>query len=278
MTDHELMSIGEFSRLSRLSVRMLRHYDAQGVLVPAAVNPRSGYRQYAPGQLVTAAEIRRLRDVGIGVAGIAALLAQQGTAAYGQALLAHRAALAQEQHRIQHRLDLLDRLINTTKEIPMPITITRTSLPARTLVTLRGVIPTYSDEGQLWGRFLPLLTEQGIVSTGPGGVLEHDEEYRESEVDESVWLPVANGTRATEPLEVVELPEQDIVMATVVGPYGLISEAHARIADYLTAEGLVPRGGGLAGKVFNRYLTDPSQTPEDQNVTEVCLPVTTARA
>ena len=41
---HRLLTIGEFSRLSRLSVRMLRYYDEHGVLRPTHVDDRSGYR------------------------------------------------------------------------------------------------------------------------------------------------------------------------------------------------------------------------------------------
>ncbi|MBD4385538.1 MerR family DNA-binding transcriptional regulator, partial [Xanthomonas citri pv. citri] len=67
VTHTDLMTIGEFSSLSRLSVRMLRHYDAHGVLVPEHVDAHSGYRRYAPAQLRDAADIRNLRDVGLGV-------------------------------------------------------------------------------------------------------------------------------------------------------------------------------------------------------------------
>ncbi|WP_425310266.1 MerR family transcriptional regulator [Ammonicoccus fulvus] len=267
----ELMTIGEFSRLSRLSVRMLRHYDAHGVLSPADVDRFSGYRRYAGSQLAAAVAIRRLRDVGFGIAAIAALLAARGTEAYTEALVLHRTELSADLDAARQRLTLIDSMIK--QENTMSITVSRTTIPARTLVTLRGVVPTYSDEGQLWGQFMPLLAAQGIQGTGPGGVIEHDEEYREADVDESVWLEVARGTSAEAPLEIVELPEQDVVMATLVGPYGQISEAHARIGEFLEAEGLRAASGGIEAKVFNRYLTDPSQTAPDANVTEICLPI-----
>lgn len=265
------MTIGEFSRLSRLSVRMLRHYDAHGVLRPVDVDEFSGYRRYSGAQLVDAVDIRRLRDVGFGVAGIAAMLAARGTEAYAEALAVHRATLTGELRAATQRLALLDSMIE--QETTMPITITRTIVPARSLVTLRGVVPTYSDEGRLWGQFMPLLAEQGIRATGPGGVIEHDEDYKEADVDESVWLEVADGVTAEAPLEIVALPEQDVVRATLVGPYDLISEAHARIAEFMEAEGLRPASGGIEAKVFNRYLTDPSQTAPDAAVTEICVPL-----
>ncbi|WP_277369934.1 MerR family DNA-binding transcriptional regulator [Rhodococcus rhodochrous] len=97
MTDTtRLMSIGEFSSLTRISVRMLRHYDSHGVLIPAVVDEVSGYRRYLPEQTTDAARIRRLRDVGFGVSAIGALLATAGTPAYTQALRLQRRVLEEE--------------------------------------------------------------------------------------------------------------------------------------------------------------------------------------
>jgi DNA-binding transcriptional MerR regulator len=59
-----MFSIGEFARHGRISVRMLRHYDALGVLVPTMVDPVSGYRFYQAGQLSRLNRIIALRDLG----------------------------------------------------------------------------------------------------------------------------------------------------------------------------------------------------------------------
>lgn len=279
MAVESLMSIGQFSGRSRISVRMLRHYDAHGVLVPADVDPVTAHRRYAPGQLADAAEIRRLRGVGIGVAAMAALLSVRGTPAYQQGLEAQRHTVLAELDQAQQRLDLLDRLIAEPEGMPMSITVTRTTIPERTLVTLRGVIPSYFEEGLLWARFIPMLQEQGLQPIGPGGCIEHDEEFKESDVDESVWLPVPAGTIAEAPLEIAVLPEQEVVLARVIGSYAQISEAHEQIAAFLDEHRLVAAQVGsddLATKVFNRYLTDPSTTAEADLVTEVCLPLRSA--
>src|SRR5690606_21125534 len=116
MTDTtRLMSIGEFSSLTRISVRMLRHYDSHGVLIPAVVDEVSGYRRYLPEQTADAARIRRLRDVGFGVSAIGALLATAGTPAYTQALRLQRRVLEEELELGRMRLRALDRMLD---EIP----------------------------------------------------------------------------------------------------------------------------------------------------------------
>lgn len=208
---------------------------------------------------------------------IAAVSAARGTPAYAHALDLQRAALREELHAATGRLALIDQLLDTEGHAMTSITITRTTVPARSVVTLRGTIPTYSDEGVLWARLAPELRAQGIAATGPGGCIEHDSEFRESDVDESIWLPVADGTTAHAPLEVVHLPDQDVVVARVEGPYSLISEAHARIEELIAAQGLTvaDRGPGspIAAKVFNRYLNDPQVCPEEDLVTEVHVPL-----
>ena len=63
-----MLKIGDFSKLSRLSVRMLRHYDERGLLVPLSTDPFTGYRYYAEEQLAAAAHIAALRAMGFSLA------------------------------------------------------------------------------------------------------------------------------------------------------------------------------------------------------------------
>lgn len=145
-----------------------------------------------------------------------------------------------------------------------------------TVVTLRGTVPTYSDEGNLWQQMMPELSRQGVTPTGPGGVFEHDSEYVDENPDLSIFLPVAPGTSVSAPLAVFEVPEQDAVVARIRGPYSQISEAHGMITTFITEHGLTDAeadADGLVGKVFNVYLNDPSQTDEAELITHVHRPI-----
>jgi PPM family protein phosphatase len=77
----ELASIGEFARRSRLSPKALRLYDRLGLLSPAWIDPDSGYRWYAPGQLERAHLIASLRALGLSLAEIGPILRLNGPAA-----------------------------------------------------------------------------------------------------------------------------------------------------------------------------------------------------
>ena len=69
-----LLTIGEFSRMTHLSVKALRHYHDMGVLEPAAIDPFTGYRSYDATQVVPAQVIRRLRDLGMPLDSIRSVL------------------------------------------------------------------------------------------------------------------------------------------------------------------------------------------------------------
>ena len=58
-----LLTIGEFSKMTYLSVKALRHYHDVGLLTPVTIDPASGYRHYASSQVATAQAIRRNRDL-----------------------------------------------------------------------------------------------------------------------------------------------------------------------------------------------------------------------
>lgn len=268
-----LMTIGRFSSLSRLSVRMLRHYDTHGVLVPVDIDASSGYRRYSADQLVDAIDIRNLRDVGFGVSAIGALLAARGTPAWPHALRLQRESLVEEQRAAQGRVSLINRLLDPGDNT-MSITIRRTTIPAMTVVALRGTVPTYSDEHLLWDRMLPLLDARSIIPAEPCGVIEHDDQFTDRDVDLSIFFPVAPDTRVDSPLERHELPERDCLVARVEGSYDRITEAHDLISARIVSDGVSARNDGtLAAKAFNRYLVTPSDADEDGLLTEVCVPL-----
>ena len=73
-----MLKIGEFSKLSRVSIRMLRHYDEIDLLKPAWIDPESGYRYYSAEQLPIAGRINALKDMGFALAAIGQILDRYG--------------------------------------------------------------------------------------------------------------------------------------------------------------------------------------------------------
>lgn len=229
--------------------------------------------------------VRDLRDVGVGVSAIPTLLATRGNEQWRLALETQRAALREDLAAAQGRLTLIDRMISKEEptmttpapDSPTSITIRREVIPAMRVLALRGTVPTYADESLLWAQLMPLLTEVGAEPVGPGGVIEHVSEYVEHDVDLSVFVPVGPGTTAPAPVEVIDLPERECLIARVVGPYSLITAANDALAARL-ADGdlrLAP-GDGPEAKGFNVYLEDAETPTSGLPTTDVCWPLAPA--
>lgn len=111
-----MLTIGAFARLGGVSVKTLRHYAAIGLLVPAQVDPTTGYRSYAPEQLFLLNHILVLKDLGLSLAQIGALLEEgvpldqlHGMLRLKRAELHDQIAAAQELlGRVERRLEQLE--------------------------------------------------------------------------------------------------------------------------------------------------------------------------
>ena len=105
-----MFSIGEFAGLGRVSVRMLRHYDAIGLLRPAHVDPHSGYRFYTAAQLRLLNRVTALKDLGFSLQQVQTLIDEKvGTAELRGMLRLRRAELASRMRQDTARLAVLSR-------------------------------------------------------------------------------------------------------------------------------------------------------------------------
>jgi DNA-binding transcriptional MerR regulator len=134
-----LRGIGQMSRESGLTVSALRFYDGAGVLVPARVDPSTGYRSYSPEQVAVARLVAMLRRVGMPLAGIRQVLANRHDPAVVDVLLAehlHRLeqGLADARRELSSVRSLLAAHTAPTRCGPTP---EENPVPATT-VTVRG--------------------------------------------------------------------------------------------------------------------------------------------
>ena len=84
-----LVSIGDFARMTFVSVKALRHYHEVGLLPPAEIDPDTGYRRYELTQVPTAQVIRRLRELGMSLDDVRAVIEAPDVRARNAAIGAH---------------------------------------------------------------------------------------------------------------------------------------------------------------------------------------------
>lgn len=268
-----LLRIGLFSRLTAISVRMLRYYQERHVLEPAAVDPFTGHRFYSPAQLAQAHWIVRLRDAGLPVGEIAEMMANRGDPERLRAIMsAHGERLSRERARLDDMSAAFDRMNAYLQESAMDINVRQIRMPAMTVAALRRILPSYRDEGQLWQEIGRLMEQSGVMAPdhddGIGGATFYDPEYRDSDVDIEVWLQVSAPLTSVAPLECREVPAREVVVATLLGSYDGMPEATAAVGVHIAAHDL------RTGPMFNIYRVSPAQDPDPAAwVTDVCLPV-----
>jgi DNA-binding transcriptional MerR regulator len=139
-----MMSIGEFARLSRLSPKALRLYDELGLLPPAQVDPDSGYRWYAAGQLDSARLVASLRQIGVPLAEIKVILGLPPEAAAAQVGAYWSGAEADHAGRRDLAGYLVDRLAGK-RSVMYEVKVR--DIPARSLLCL---LRHASNQQEVW--------------------------------------------------------------------------------------------------------------------------------
>lgn len=274
MPSDRLLTIGEFSRLAQLSIRMLRHYDEHGVLRPTRVDEVTGYRSYSPELLQVARRLRALRDVGLGVAQLAEVAPFEDTALLRAVLRVQRDRLVAEAAAASDRLRDVDRLITQLEERTMPTPISQRTLPARTVASVRGVIPSYADEGLLWQRLMAGLPAAGaqIAQQALAVAVFHDEDYAEHDADVEVQLDVSAPFTSSADVQCLRVPAIEIASGMLHGPFDGIGAVMEDLGSWIAEHGRT-----MAGPMFDIYLVGPQATPDASRwLTEVCVPIAPA--
>ncbi|MBC3762307.1 MerR family transcriptional regulator [Quadrisphaera oryzae] len=271
-TERPLLAIGEFSRYAGLSVRMLRHYDERGVLVPAEVDPATGYRRYTPDQLRQAGRIRALRDAGCGIPAIAELLPLYATPDVLRLRLAdHVAQLDAGAAQIAARRQLAVSLAASLEESPAEVG--ERTFPGARVLRLRRTVACYPAEGELWAELRDLLSPPpGVRPEALGslvGATYYDDEFRDDDVEMAVWRDVHGVSGVPAGFEVVELPAQRVAWTTHRGPFDTIGLAGEALGAWVATN-----GRRRVGPLFNLYVVGPGRTQDPGEwVTEVNVPI-----
>ena len=268
-----MLKIGEFSKLSRISIRMLRHYDEIGLLTPETIDPFTGYRYYSEAQLFTAGRITALKDMGFKLCDAAELLKRwEDRNLLEQRLLDQREAVRLQAEESARRLRLLDTALERLrKDEPMKYDVTVKTIPERYVASVRQIIPRYEREGDLWGILMQAAAGMHIQDGAPClcTATFHDREYQESNVDVEVQKTVLGSYPDTEHVKFKTMPQVLVASAVCKGSYDQMGEVNAAIASWVEANGY-----DFDGPMFNIYHVSPHETNDpDEFVTEACYPV-----
>ena len=275
-----MFRIGDFSRIARVSARLLRFYDEIGLLEPAQADPHTGYRYYMVAQLAQLNRITVLKDLGFSLEQIGDLLkAPLDVAELRRMLLLRRndvqEKLSLEAQRLRH-IETRIAQIETEGALSSDDVVER-SEPARRLLSLRRRVTSFAEARAL----IPILREQasGLLPKAHGCqlvVVAYATQFEADELDVEFGYAVETlpSTHSPEPsksslLSLCDLPA--VPRMAVCVRIGLPEDAHAvtaKIGRFIAANGDV-----LDGPSREVFLQSPNPERMHESVVEMQFPV-----
>jgi DNA-binding transcriptional MerR regulator len=195
-----MFSIGEFARHGRVSVRMLRHYDAIGLLRPACVDPVSGYRFYQASQLAELNRVVALKDLGFTLQQVQAIVAEKVSAAELRGMLKLRRAeiharIEAERARLA-RVEARLLTIEDEARVPVDGVVIKRLAPVR-VGELTGEAAGYEPDAitpviqPLYCDLRQRMASAGVTATGPALAYYEDTPAGDGAIVMHAAVPVA---------------------------------------------------------------------------------------
>lgn len=256
-----LLSIGEFSRATHLSVKALRHYHDVGVLEPVLVDRTTGYRFYAAAQVPAAHVIRRLRDLDMPLDEVRAVLTAPDVASRDGVIAAHLDRMERELARTRATVASLRGLLDRTNAA---IAVEYRRVDASHALVIRDEVTWDDTEAWLADALHELrgaLEARGVARAGPDSAM-YPVEYFKAHVGELLaYIPTVEPPgRPSGRVHFTELPSAQFAIAVHRGAFENLDETYGALGTFV-----VERSIGADGPIREHYL--------DDTTTEVCWPV-----
>ncbi len=264
-----VLSIGDFSRVTHLSVKTLRHYHEVGLLIPAEVDARSGYRSYAIEQVATAQLIRRFRELDMPIDRVRHVLAAPDLAARNRLIATHLAELEVKLAETQASVSSLRRLIEVGPaaiEVATRVAGAARGLGIREMVTRAELVAWW--RGAL-GELDAVVAALGLPRAAPAFALFASSLFQRDRGEVTVLVPVSEEPRAVGRAQPLEVAAVELAVTEHRGTHDGIDVTYGLLGSYVAKHAL-----SVEGPVRETYLVD-GRTSADTTTwrTEIGWPI-----
>ena len=264
-----MLKIGEFSKICRVSVKTLHHYDKIGLVVPAEVDGQTGYRYYRVDQIDTMNYIQRLKRYGFSLEEIQRVLTLSDNEEISAILQKQKEKLSGRQkemdmilHELQTHISIFERtgdIMTYQKGYVVEIK----DSPELSVLRTRNKMGV-DDFGKYYGTLFERVPKEHVTPTGLNGARYYDEEFNLESSDIELFVEIREKEKADIVMEPCEC-----AMTVHRGGYSTLSEAYGTVVSWISENGYE-----IAGAPFDLYIKTQfdSLSPEDWE-TEVYFPV-----
>lgn len=271
-----MFKIGDFSKLSQISIKALRLYDQMGLLKPIHIDPDTGYRYYSASQLPRINRILAFKDLGFSLEQIASLLDDQVSVEQMRSML--RLKQAELQQQIERERSRLNRVAARIHQIEQENMMSSTDVVIKTVApirvaSIREILPLYSAIGQLFNELIGYLQQHGVYQFDYCTAIWHDAEYKESDVDGEAVIAIDRAVPATDRIQVYDLPSYAAIACVIhQGSYSSLSRSYNQLLSWIEANGYE-----IIGPNREFYIQGGPEQDNETYVTEIQFPVQKAK-
>jgi len=262
------LTIGEFSRITHLSIKTLRRYHEAGLLEPDHVDTQTGYRYYSLDQVPTAQVVHRFRELGMPVRDLAQLLAATDPNDRAAVIAEHLLRLEAQLGQTQSAVASLRRLLQPE---PAPFEVYRGRSEATTVAAVRAVVDladVLDWYGHATAELDTALAANGAAPIGPPGGLYDHELFTDERGAVIVYVPVVDPPTqgAVHPFVI---PATDFVATVHMGTHDDIDVTYTTLGTYVAEQAL-----RVDGPVHEIYHVGPRDTADSRAWrTEIAWPI-----
>ena len=241
-----MFKIGEFSQLSRVSVRMLRHYDQLGLLKPSRTDTFTNYRYYSADQLPRLNRILALRDLGFSLEQIGNMLDEELSAEQLMGMLKLKRAEIEQQMQVEQlRMARLEARITQMngRTDPGPYDVVVREIETQLVATYREVALDDERIQYMFEELEAYVAQFNARADKPPMSIYHDPEYREEDIDTEVVVPLKSAIPGTDKINVRELdriPKAACIVHT--GDYATVYQAYNSLLSWIEGNGYQMKG------------------------------------
>jgi DNA-binding transcriptional MerR regulator len=270
------IAIGDFSKMTYLSIKALRRYHDMGLLVPADIDNSSGYRYYEPAQVPVGQVIRRFRDLGMPLEQIKQVIGTSDQAARNEIIVAHLRDMESALQQTQDTVTSLRHLLEAPRA-PLPLSVEYRAVASSPAVAITETV-AWNDLEHWWAAAFeelgPAFAKMGVTRTGPNGALYPSELFEDAIGVVTAFVPIAADPVVppellTGRLHLAEIPGAEYALAIHEGGFGDLDQTYGALGTYVAEREI-----GLRDTIRENYLVTFDHTAdESQHRTEVCWPV-----
>ncbi|MBI5565167.1 MAG: MerR family transcriptional regulator [Chloroflexi bacterium] len=266
-----MFKIGDFSKLSQVSIKTLRYYDEIGLLKPGEIDRFTGYRYYAAGQLSRLNRILLLKGLGLSLDQIGRLLESDLSPDQLRGMLKLRRAeiersIEEEEARLAQVAALLNQIEQENTLMSQYDVVIKKIAPVH-IASIRDVVANYGAQSELWGELDAYLAQHNVKPAAPCLTLDHNDGYKEHGVDLEVCEVIDSELPVSDRVRVYDLPAVETMACSVHhGPFNQLGNGYQALMRWAEANGY--RFGGFSREVYLHVDGN-----EAANVAEIQIPV-----